>query len=219
VTDEPVSARVTALLDSSARTCRLFAEQDEGPYRRGEQPDRRDVTEDRSGSPLGLGVRLRTDAGAPIVGADVEIWHCDAGGRYSGYPPNDPAVAVDSSPQMAEYLPDESFLRGRQATDGAGTVEFHTLYPGWYPGRAVHIHAVVRTAERDFITQLYFPEDLTVEVFAHDPYRGHGPPNTTHATDGIFPTGGDPAVLDVSAEGDGHIGVICLVLPPDHATT
>lgn len=188
-TGETHAAELAALLDC-ARTCLLLAEQEEGPYRRGEQPVRRDVTEGRAGSPLRLALRLRTPAGDPVADAEVEIWQCDADGRYSGYPPNDPTVAVDPTPRRAEYLPDETFLRGRRTTNGAGDVEFRTIHPGWYPGRAVHIHLTVHTATRSSTTQLYFPEDLTAVVFARDPYRPHGRPDTTHATDGIFPTGG-----------------------------
>jgi protocatechuate 3,4-dioxygenase beta subunit len=217
VTDagETVAAELAALLDGCVRTCQLLAEQEEGPYRRGEQPLRRDVTEGRAGSPLRLALRLRTHSGTPVDDADVAIWHCDADGRYSGYPPNDPAVAVDPTPQRAEYLPDETFLRGRQTSNGVGDVEFRTIHPGWYPGRAVHIHLTVHTATRNYTTQLYFPEDVTAEVFAHDPYRLHGLPDTTHATDGIFPTGGQPAVLDMRAAHGGHAGVICLVIPDE----
>ena len=212
---EPVTADVVAFLDDCTSTCQLLAEQEEGPYRRGEQPRRRDITEGRPGSPLALGIRLRTRAGAPVDGAEVEVWHCDADGRYSGYPPNDPTVAVDPSAQGAEYLTDETFLRGRQTTDAAGLVEFRTVYPGWYPGRTVHIHLVVRTATRAFTTQLYFPQDVTTEVFSHDPYRQHGLPDTAHATDEIFPTGGRPAVLDMRPDSSGHVGVLCLVLPEE----
>jgi protocatechuate 3,4-dioxygenase beta subunit len=215
---EPVSDVVVALLDGCSRTCRLLAEQEEGPYRRGEQPRRRDVTEGRPGSPLDLGLRLRGSNGAAAAGVDVEIWHCDADGRYSGFPPNDPAVAVDPSPQRAEYLPGETFLRGRQTTDDAGDVEFRTIYPGWYPGRTVHIHLMVHTTGRSSISQLYFPEAVTAAVFARDPYRRHGLPDTVHATDGIFATGGEPAVLDIRADGRGHVGVVCLVLPDQEVT-
>lgn len=214
---EPVSADIAALLNGYTSTCQLLAQQEEGPYRRGEQPRRRDVKEGRAGSSLSLGLRLRAATGDAVAGADAEIWHCDADGRYSGYPPNDPTVAVDPSPQRPEYLPEETFLRGRQTTDEAGDVEFRTIYPGWYPGRAVHIHLMVHTAARSYIGQLYFPEGVTVEVFAHDPYRRHGLPNTTHATDEIFPAGGQPAVLDLRADRGGHVGAICLVLPDQEA--
>ena len=214
---EPVTEEIAALLDGCTGTCQLLAEQEEGPYRRGEHPRRRDVSEGRTGSPLRLASACERAGATPSPGADVEIWHCDAEGRYSGYPPNDPTVAVDPSPQRAEYLPDETFLRCRQTTDGAGDVEFRTIYPGWYPGRTVHIHLMVHTAARSYISQLYFPEDVSAEVFAHDPYRHHGLPDTTQATDEIFATGGQPAVLDVRADRGGHAGVICLVLPDQEA--
>ena len=209
---EAVSAEIAVLL-ASASTCQLLAEQEEGPYRRGDQPRRRDVTEARPGSSLRLALRLGTARRAAIAGVDVEIWHCDADGRYSGYPPNNPAIAVDPTPQRAEYLPDETFLRGRQTTDDRGDVEFRTIYPGWYPGRTVHIHLMVHTPARTSTSQLYFPEEVTADVFARAPYRERGLPDTTHASDGIFATGGQPAVLDIHADGDGHIGVLCLVLP------
>lgn len=214
---EPVSADIAALLEGSTGTCQLLAEQEEGPYRRGVQPRRRDVTEARPGSPLRLGLRLRTVQGDPVAGADVEIWHCDAQGRYSGYPPNDAGVEVDPSPQPAEYLTDETFLRGRQATDDAGDVEFRTIYPGWYPGRTVHIHLTVHISARTYVSQLYCPEDVTADVFSRRPYRDHGLPDTTQATDGIFATGGRPAVLEIRAEGGGNVGVICLVVPDEEA--
>ena len=209
---EAVSAEIAVLL-AGASTCQLFAEQEEGPYRGGDQPRRRDVTEGRPGSSLRLALRLHTARRAALAGADVEVWHCDADGRYSGYPPNNPAIAVDPTPQRAEYLPDETFLRGRQTTDDRGDVEFCTIYPGWYPGRTVHIHLMVHTPARTSTSQLYFPEEVTADVFARAPYRERGLPDTTHASDGIFATGGEPAVLDVRADGDGHVGVRCLVLP------
>jgi AhpD family alkylhydroperoxidase len=63
--------------------------------------------------------------------AQLERRHCDALGRYSGFPPPDPAVVVTAATApRAEYLPGETFLRGRQITDAAGAVEFRTIYPG-----------------------------------------------------------------------------------------
>jgi protocatechuate 3,4-dioxygenase beta subunit len=210
---ERVSDEIVALLTGSTTTCQLLAEQEEGPYRRGDQPPRRDITEARPGRPLGLGLRLRTLNGDAIADADVEIWHCDAGGRYSGYPPSTPGVDVGAAPQRGTYLPNETFLRGRQTSDDSGTVEFRTIYPGWYSGRTVHVHLMVHTPTRSYISQLYFPEAVTAEVFSHAPYRERGLPDTTQADDGIFPTGGQPAVLEIRALGGGHLGVICLIVP------
>ena len=112
IADEPW-ADIVALLDGCTSAFQMLAEQEEGPYRRGDQSRRRDVTDGRDGTPFRLGLRLHTQRGDAAERVDVEIWHCDPQGRYSGYPPNDPAIAIDPSPQPAEYLPDETFLRGR----------------------------------------------------------------------------------------------------------
>lgn len=215
--DEPVSVVIGALLDGCTSRFQMLAEQEEGPYRRGAQPRRRDVSDGCDGSPFSFGLRLHEPGADAVVGVDVDIWHCDPEGRYSGYPPNNTAITVDPAPQPARYLPGETFLRGRQTTDAAGDIEFHTIYPGWYPGRTVHIHLMVHMPDRSYTSQLYFPESVTSEVFAHGPYRDHGLPDTTHASDGIFPTGGDPAVFEIHADARGRVGVLCLVLPGHEA--
>ncbi len=211
---EAISDALGRLLDGCAATCHLWPEQEEGPYRRGDQPLRRDVTEGRAGTPLALGLRLGTDNGDPLADAEVEIWHCDAHGRYSGYPPPDPSrVVTPATAPRGEYLPDETFLRGRQPVDAAGGVEFNTIYPGWYPGRTVHIHLMVHAGDRTCTTQLYFPHDLTRRVFTRPPYRQRPTPDTTNDTDEIYSTGGDPALLEVVEDGDrGYRAVLCLVV-------
>lgn len=213
--DEAISDPVARVLDGCVATGHLWPEQEEGPYRRGDQPCRRDVTEGRAGTPLGLGLRLRTDDGDALADAEVEIWHCDALGRYSGYPPPDPsAVVTAATAARVEYLPDETFLRGRQPVDAAGRVEFRTIYPGWYPGRTVHIHLMVHARGRTWTTQAYFPEDATRAVFTRPPYRQRPTPDTTNDTDEIYPTGGAPAVLEVIDEGErGYLAALCLMLP------
>jgi len=193
---------------------RLWAEQDEGPYHRDAQPMRRDVVEDRRGIPLQLGIRLARHGDAPLRDATVEIWHCDALGRYSGFPPPAPsAVVTAETAPRGEYLVDQTFLRGRQMTDAAGMVEFRTVYPGWYPGRTVHIHVMVRADDVVLTSQLYFPDEISDRVLVEAPYVERPGRDTTNSTDEIFPTGGDPAVLDVIAHGDEYRAAICLVVP------
>ena len=208
-----VSGELESMLSTCA-VCRGWAEQDEGPYYRDAQPERRDVVEDRDGLTLQLGIRLIRADGSPAQDAAVEIWQCDALGRYSGFPPPQPAtvVSADTAPR-GSYLAGQTFLRGRQRTDAAGMVEFRTIYPGWYPGRTVHIHLIVHADGEVFTSQLYFPDDVTDEVFASAPYADRAGRDTTNATDEIFPTGGDPAVLDIVLARDGPRAAICLVLP------
>ena len=210
---EPVAWELAVLLQHSP-SCRIWAEQDEGPYHRVEQPTRRDIVEDREGMALQLGVKLAVQGGGPLQDACVEIWQCDALGRYSGFAPSDPAAVVtQATAPRAEYLPEERFLRGAQRTDGAGMVEFRTIYPGWYPGRTVHIHAIVRTPDHVFTSQLYFPDEVTDQVFESSPYSERPGRDTTNAADEIFPTGGDPALLDLTLTAAGYRAVICLLVP------
>lgn len=203
-----------ALMLASCSTCRSWSEQDEGPDHRDAQPLRRDIVEDRQGVPLQLGIRLTTRDGTAVSDATVEIWQCDALGRYSGFPPPDDSVVVsaDTAPH-GEYLADQTFLRGRQTTDAAGMVEFHTIYPGWYPGRTIHIHLMVHHGATTLTSQLYFPDDTNDHVLLQAPYGERPGRDTTNATDEIFTTGGAPALLDVAPDGDGYQAAICLVLP------
>jgi protocatechuate 3,4-dioxygenase beta subunit len=210
---EAVTGELAAMLATCA-VCRSWAEQDEGPYHRGAQPMRRDVVEDREGVALQLGIRLTSDNGdTSLQGANVEIWQCDALGRYSGFPPPGPAVVTANNAPRVEYLPNQTFLRGRQLSDRAGMVEFRTIYPGWYPGRTVHIHVMVQIDDVVLTSQLYFPDDVSDHVLGQPPYADRPGRDTTNATDSIFPTGGDPAVLEVEAVEGGYRAAICLVLP------
>lgn len=209
---EPVSSELAAML----RTCavrRPWAEQDEGPYHCDAQPERRDVVEDRDGVLLQLGLRLASARDTPVRDVAVEIWQCDALGRYSGFPPPGPGtIAADGVPRT-EYLPDQTFLRGRQSVDAAGMVEFRAIYPGWYPGRTVHIHVMVQLDGRVLTSQLYFLDDLNDAILAKYPYSQRPGRDTTNATDTILPTGGDPAILDVAPVDAGFRAGICLVVP------
>lgn len=208
-------------LASMLATCTVrqwWAQQDEGPYHRDVVPTRRDVVEDRVGVALQLGLRLIDGRlghdGEPRKGAVVEIWQCDALGRYSGFPPSDSSAvpAAVNAPKI-EYVSDQTFLRGRQTTDAAGMVEFNTIYPGWYPGRTVHVHLMVHVEGTVHTSQLYFPDGVADRVLAQMPYAERAGRDTTNGTDEIFATGGEPAVLDVAPAGAGYRAGICLVLP------
>jgi protocatechuate 3,4-dioxygenase beta subunit len=204
---------------SSCAMCRLWAQQDEGPYHRDGHPLRRDVVEDREGVPLQLGIRLTHDDGDAPLRATVEIWQCDALGRYSGFPPAGSSVITGGNRPGVEYLHDQTFLRGRQTSNPAGMVEFRTIYPGWYPGRTVHIHVMVHLDDVVLTSQLYFPDAVTDRVFTLAPYSERPGRDTTNGTDTIYPTGGDPAVLDTIPITGGYRAAICLVLPPIGATS
>jgi protocatechuate 3,4-dioxygenase beta subunit len=210
VNPSPLTSEVVEALGACTSTCRLWPEQMEGPYHRDQPPVRRDITENSPGLPLALGLALVNPTGGPLVGATVEIWQCDALGRYSGFPPPAP---------MTDYAADRMFLRGRQTADANGAVEFRTVYPGWYPGRTIHIHLRAEAAGRTFISQLYFPEATNDDVLARDPYRARVGRDTTNATDSIASTGGGPALLDVLGTADRLVATTRLLVPVDPQST
>lgn len=196
-TTAPASATATESSATTASGCVLTPEQTEGPYWVANELTRRDVTDGRPGVPLDLRMTVQ-EAGScnPIEGTDVEIWHSDAGGAYSGVEPGD----------------DSLFLRGHQKSDAAGEVRFDTIYPGWYMGRTTHIHVKVHAGGDTVHTgQLYFDDAVSAAVYATDAYASRGGADTTNATDGIYASGGAESTLDLrKLSGGGYRGTIAL---------
>jgi protocatechuate 3,4-dioxygenase beta subunit len=166
--------------------CILTAAAEEGPFYVEEALIRRDIRDGRPGLLTTLRMKV-VDAAtcAPLPGAAIDIWHCDAQGNYS------------AAPQLGRQTRDardhltpantERFCRGRQIADANGMVEFTTIFPGWYPGRAPHIHLKAYLAERAAATsQLFFASDLAREIYATGIYAPHGQAETTNATDGVL---------------------------------
>jgi protocatechuate 3,4-dioxygenase beta subunit len=192
---------------SSNAACVVTPALTEGPYFVDERLNRADIRTDpatgdlRPGVPLTMGLRLSqiTTAGAcsPLAGALVDVWHCDAAGRYSDIAGNGTSG--------------QKFLRGSQLSDAGGSVQFTTVYPGWYQGRAVHVHFKVRTnpggsGGLEFRSQMFFDESLTDQVFAQEPYNTRGRRDTTNSGDGIYQSGGTQLVVHLSASGGGYAG-------------
>ena len=174
-----------------AATCTQTAEQTEGPFYFDVDRIRSDIREDREGAVFRLGVRVRDAAACePVANAVVDVWHCDASGGYSGFEGND----------------GETYLRGAQVTNGDGIVEFTTIYPGWYPGRTVHIHAKVHIDKQTVLTtQFYFDDEFSTKVFEGDAYESAAGRDAFNDSDGIY----DPSLeLTLSDEDDGHLGLI-----------
>jgi protocatechuate 3,4-dioxygenase beta subunit len=197
-------------------SCVLTPQQTEGPYFVDEHLHRSDIRSDPSdgskkeGLPLALEIRVfaagtGTKAGngidcKPLADASVDIWHCDAQGIYSD--------VTDSSFNTVG----KKFLRGYQVTDTSGSVRFLTIYPGWYPGRTVHIHFKIRTDPkyawaREFTSQLYFNDSITDLVYARQQAyarKGAYLPRTRNEGDSIFREGGDQLMLTLLETGKGY---------------
>jgi 2-keto-3-deoxy-L-fuconate dehydrogenase len=156
----------------------------EGPYFVDERLNRADLRSDpttgavKAGVPLTLAVALSQVAASgactPLANALVDMWHCDALGVYSD---------VSSQNTLGQR-----FLRGYQVSDANGQVQFLTIYPGWYAGRAVHIHFKVRTSPGaasglEFTSQMFFDDALTDSVYTQAPYNARGRRSTLNSTE------------------------------------
>jgi len=207
------------LLESLGTGCPLWPEQTEGPYHREVAVERTDITESRQGVPLRLGLRLlASQSGTPLVDLPVEIWHADNEGRYSGFAAfhAEPGQIVTSESVPHDIRsPGETFLRGSQRTDERGMCAFHTIYPGWYSSRTVHIHLRAHPDGGTATTQLYFPDAITDSIFDVPPYAGRPRRDTINNTDSIFiDEGGDAAVLQVTGSlSAGFTAIICFAVP------
>lgn len=183
-------------------------EQTEGPYFLETNLNRSDIrTEPSDGSisdgiPVSLEFTISRISGqgcVPLGGAIVHLWHCDANGFYSGV--QDPSFNTSG----------KSFLRGYQITNAAGSARFETIFPGWYPGRTVHMHFKIRTSGpagrgSEFTSQLYFEDTLTDRIFMKEPYRKRGRRSMHNVDDFIFRSGGKDLILSLSANDNGYAG-------------
>lgn len=196
--------------------CVVRPAQTEGPYFVDEKLNRSDIRSDPSdgtvkpGTPLEVTFvvsQLGKGTCTPVAGAVVDVWHCDAEGVYSDV--RDPSFDTRG----------KKYLRGYQVTDAAGRAKFVTVYPGWYQGRAVHIHFTVRTnpaatAAHQFTSQIYFDDAVNEKVLSQPPYTSKGPPDQRmkNERDGIFRQGGSQLVLPVTSTGNGYAGTFDIAL-------
>ena len=144
---------------------------------------RSDIREDRPGTLLRLALRIQTATICePISNAVVDLWHCDAGGIYSGF-----ESASQGQGGGGGRTDEETYLRGAQVTNTDGIVEFATIYPGWYRGRTTHIHLKVHLDKATLLTsQLFFDEAVNSAVYAKAPYSSHSGRETFNDDDDIF---------------------------------
>jgi protocatechuate 3,4-dioxygenase beta subunit len=195
---------------TTSLACVVRPSQIEGPYFVDEKLNRSDIRSDpwtivvSEGVPLYLTFRVSQTEGStclPLAGAQVDVWHCDAMGLYS------------DTDDFQEDTRGFKFLRGYQVTDRNGHASFTTIYPGWYPGRAVHVHFKIRVGHRgkgndaaEFTSQIYFDDKLTDEIHAQAPYSRHGHRKVRNNRDVVSLIGGSKLVLPLKEHRKGYAG-------------
>src|SRR4030095_11559789 len=176
VTGPSSGTSTTTPTTGGSAACAVTPNETVGPYPSRADIFRSDIREDRAGTPLTLNLKVANANAscAPVANANVEIWHADVAGDYSEYGTQTAAT----------------WLRGVQTTNANGDVTFTTIYPGWYQGRATHIHIEVTINGRSMkATQIAFPEDVTAAVYRSGVYASSGPTPTTNSRDGVFSDG------------------------------
>jgi len=170
----PSTTGTTTTTTGSANTvCAVTPTETVGPFPSRIDLFRSDIRESKPGTMLTLTIKVVNvnSACAPVPNAQVEIWHVDAAGDYSQYGSQTAAT----------------FLRGIQTTNANGEVTFTTIYPGWYQGRATHIHAEVTLNGRSIkVTQIAFPEAVNNTVHTAGVYASRGTNPLSNQSDGIF---------------------------------
>jgi protocatechuate 3,4-dioxygenase beta subunit len=195
--EEDADGAGPAAVASGAVKCVLTPEQTEGPYYIPDERIRRNITDGRPGTPLLLRATV-VDASTcrPIRRAAVDIWHADASGVYSGF---------------GAGAGNRTFMRGIQRTDVHGLAVFRSVYPGWYPGRTVHIHVKVHIGGNVVHTgQLYFPDATTDAAYRAAPYNRRPARDTRNATDSVYRNGGRRSMLTVRKNANGYRAAITM---------
>jgi protocatechuate 3,4-dioxygenase beta subunit len=189
-------ARAAPVADASGLrdVCLLTPQSIEGPFYLDPRLVRVKIAEGRAGVPLRVDLRVIDGATCkPSVRARVDIWHADAQGIYSGYEGQGDRQDLSTVGQ--------TFLRGTQFTDSKGAVSFKTIYPGWYDGRATHIHFKVLLEERNVLTgQMYFPDAVNEFIYTNIPaYANRLSPRAVVNANDRFATFDDPNRLSFCA--------------------
>jgi protocatechuate 3,4-dioxygenase beta subunit len=127
----------------------------------------------------------------------VDLWHCNVPGKYSD--------------EQSEGTLGQKWLRGYQVTDAHGNARFITIYPGYYQGRTVHIHAKIHLdANSELTTQFYFSDDLTDTIYADKaPYNTRGARNTRNTGDSVLGTTDDGEGIHYHAFIEGKHHWVC----------
>jgi protocatechuate 3,4-dioxygenase beta subunit len=187
----------------AAPSCIVRPALTEGPYFVDENLQRADIRSDpasgtvKEGLPLALTFAVSKITGGSCTafdGALVDVWHCDALGVYSDV--QDPGFNTAG----------QKWLRGNLVTDANGRAAFTTIYPGWYQGRAVHIHFKIRTdaaasSGLEFTSQLFFDDTVSDQVFARAPYsQKSGQRGVRNENDGIFGQSGGNLTLQLTGD-------------------
>ncbi|KAF2082925.1 dioxygenase family protein [Flavobacterium sharifuzzamanii] len=169
--------------NSGDGSCTVSPSETKGPFpiKTPSQLVLENIKSDRVGIALLINLKIenKNNNCEPLSGVLVDVWHCDKDGNYSEY--------GGTQMQQTDYT-SVHFLRGRQTSNTNGEVSFISIYPGWYQGRAPHVHVEIlsSTGTSLLVTQIAFPETISSQVYASTNYVAHGQADTANTKDNVF---------------------------------
>ena len=164
---------------SQAASCVATQALTEGPYYSTNTPVRTNIAPGEVGTKTKVTITVVDSQCKAVKGARVDIWHANALGKYS-------AVEGVSG----------NFARGTQTTNASGKATFTTIYPGWYPGRTMHIHFKIWKNGSEVLTSQFFASDSNnSKIYTSGAYAARGNQNTPLAADRIYGSLKNPATL------------------------
>ena len=175
----------------SSGTCSVTPSETAGPFPTISPSSlvKSNIVMDRTGVGFTINITVKNTKTSCVAlkGAIVDIWHCDKDGYYSEY--------GGTGMQSVNYTT-AHFLRGRQTTDDNGLVTFTSIFPGWYSGRATHIHVHIYNSSGTslLVTQIAFPEGSASAVALVNASNANGYTKglsgyTYNASDNVFSDG------------------------------
>jgi len=167
---------------ASAVSCSTTEALTEGPYYSTNTPVRSNIVSAQVGTKTSFTITVVDTSCKPQKGVRIDIWHANAAGKYS---------AVEGNTQ--------NFLRGTQITNSRGEATFTTIYPGWYPGRTMHVHFKVwKNGEQVLTSQFFASDKVNAKIYASGPYASRGSQDTPLAADHIYSGLSNPAALTLT---------------------
>jgi protocatechuate 3,4-dioxygenase beta subunit len=152
-------------LPAKASNCTPTSQTTDGPFYT-KATTQRKISSNQSGYKVIYKLKIQNKNCKPIPNLTISLWQANSQGQYS---------LVKNS------------LRGNQLTNKQGLVTFESIFPGWYPTRAAHLHVKILSQDQTVLsTQLFFPQELVDKIYQTKPYLTKGKEQISKENDQIY---------------------------------
>jgi protocatechuate 3,4-dioxygenase beta subunit len=158
-------APLLVLSKAEASNCTPTSQTTDGPYYT-KAASQRKIASNQPGYKIIYKLKIQNKNCEPFPNLSISLWQANSQGQYS---------LVKNS------------LRGNQITNKQGLVTFESVFPGWYPTRAAHLHVKILSQDKTLLsTQLFFPQELVDKIYQTKPYLNKGKEQISKENDQIY---------------------------------